>query len=90
MLQIISIGFTHVDPITATSAYADVDYIHYILLTVVYMPRQHCEMYVKLPRIMYMFNYCKLVQQLVIISYVLYVYCIFMYICACYVVVTHF
>ncbi len=40
ILKIISIGSTHVDPITAMSAYADVAYIRYILLTVAYMPRQ--------------------------------------------------
>ncbi len=62
ILKIISIGSTHVDPITATSAYDDVADMHYIVLTVVYMPRQQCEMYVKLPSIMYIFNCCNLVQ----------------------------
>ena len=40
------------DPITAKSAYADVEHVHYILLTVVYMPRQQCEMYIKLHKIL--------------------------------------
>ena len=53
MLKIISIGSTHVDPITATSAYADVAYIHYILLNVAYMPRQHCKMYTIMIKISY-------------------------------------
>ncbi len=44
ILKIISIGSTHVDPITATSAYADVACMHYILLNVAYMPRQQCKM----------------------------------------------
>ncbi len=50
------------DPITATSAYDDAAYMHNIVLTVVYMPRQQCEMYVKLPSIMYIVNCCNLVQ----------------------------
>ena len=37
ILNTISIGSTHVGPITATSAYADVVYLHYILLTVAYI-----------------------------------------------------
>ena len=47
------IGYTHVNPITATSAYADVEHVHYILLTVVYIPRQQYKMYIKLLKILY-------------------------------------
>jgi len=35
-------GSTNVDQNTATSAYADMAYVRYILLTVAYMPRQQC------------------------------------------------
>jgi hypothetical protein len=47
-------GSTHVDQITATSAYADMAYVRYILLTVAYMPRQQCKMLTKLIRILYL------------------------------------
>ena len=46
ILKTISIGSTHVDPITATSAYADVACMHYVLLNVAYMPRQQSIIYV--------------------------------------------
>jgi len=41
------------DPITATSAYADVAYVRYITLTVAYMPRQQSKMYVYMHKIIY-------------------------------------
>ena len=53
ILQNISIGSTHMDPITATSAYADVAYVRYITLTVAYMPRQQSKMYVYMHKIIY-------------------------------------
>ena len=57
ILKIISIGSTNVDPITATSAYDDVADMYYLLLTVAYMPRQQCKMYIKLPKYLYIFIY---------------------------------
>jgi hypothetical protein len=53
ILKIISIGSTKVDPITAMTAYADVAYIHSILLTVAYMSRQHCKIYIKLIQLLH-------------------------------------
>ena len=47
------IGPTHVHPITATSAYADVEHVHCLLLTVVYIPRQQYKMYIKLLKILF-------------------------------------
>ena len=64
-------GSTHVDPITATSAYADMAYVRYILLTVAYMPRQQCKMLTKLIRILYLQQQFKFVGQLVLLSCVL-------------------
>ena len=41
-------GSTHIDLITAMSAYADMAYVRYILLTVAYMACQQCKMYINL------------------------------------------
>jgi hypothetical protein len=57
IFKIISIGSTNVDPITATSAYDDVADMYYLLLTVAYMPRQQCKMYIKVPKFLYILIY---------------------------------
>ena len=54
ILKYMLTGSTHVDQITATSAYADMAYARYILLTVAYMPRQQCKMLTRLIRILYL------------------------------------
>ena len=64
-------GSSHVDQITAMSAYADMAYVRYILLTVAYMPRQQCKMLTKLIRILYLQQQFKFVGQLVLLSCVL-------------------
>ena len=45
---------TCVDPVTATSEYADVAYMPCILLTVAYMPHQQCKIYIKLLKLLYL------------------------------------
>ena len=61
ILQTVSIGSTHVDSIAATSAYADVYYVHYKLLTVAYMPRQQYKKYITIHNFVYILTYFKFV-----------------------------